>query len=135
MVRASSAMDAFSNARPWRKRVLVRAWGSGVLSRRIGTIGFPRLAAAIHSLWTHGDRAARFDHRSTSARLARMLDSRFATEKRAESDFRMIEPDWLRPEARFDDFGLGGVLSRMADERVEGKLRLYRNFKPTFFLA
>jgi hypothetical protein len=47
----------------------------------------------------------------------------------------MIEPDSLRPEARFDDFGLGGVLSRMADERVEGKLPLYRNFKPPFFLA
>jgi len=70
MVRASSATDAFSDARPWRQRVLVRAWGSGVLSRRIGTIGFPRLAAAIHSPWTHGDRAARFDHRSTSAQLA-----------------------------------------------------------------
>ncbi len=37
------------------------------------------------------------------------------------------------PETRFNDFGLRGVLPRMADERVEAKLRLYRNFKPPFF--
>jgi hypothetical protein len=51
------------------------------------------------------------------------VGQQLATEKRAESDFRMIEPDSLRPEAHLDDFGLGGVLPGMTDERVKAKLR------------